>query len=717
MHGGDTRPLLDYRELFRASPHGCLVVAADFSIRDANAAYADLVDMSRESLVGKPFFPVLAARLQDIESELRASFGRVLDRGQADTLALPRGRPPTMDGHDAWHIQNTPLLDKAGNTEAILHCITTDPRPPNAGAPRLSSSQDLAGDGDDNDPFGDVRRFRQLMEQAPGFLAVGYGPEHRFELVNNAYYQLVGHRDIVGKPVRDALPELQGQGFFELLDKVYATGEPYIGRAMPIQVQLEPGAPLVERYIDFVYQPLTDEGGSVSGIFVQGHDVTEAHELSRMVSHQASHDVLTGLMNRREFERRLHQAVTERPGDGPHSLVYLDLDQFKVVNDTCGHAAGDELLRQIGALLADEVPSRHALARLGGDEFGILFEQTAAAEALALAERLRVAIGDTEYVSGRRRFGCAASLGLISFGEEIGSAAQALSAADTACLLAKEKGRNRVQVHEPDDDEIAERRREMDWVSRLRDAISEQRLVLYAQRIQSLAPVPDATTRLELLVRLRDTDGTIVPPMAFIPAAERYGDMPTLDRFVIHEARDFLQSLPADRRALTQLSVNLSGATINDGRLLSFIQHQFQDCRDCATQICFELTETAALQNLALTAKLMIELKALGFRFALDDFGSGMSSLSYLKHLPVDYVKIDGIFIRDVVADPIDAAIVEAIARVAQAIGIETVAEYVSTPEACQLLARLGIDYAQGYGVHVPEPLADALVDGNSSGG
>ncbi|MEO5565513.1 MAG: EAL domain-containing protein [Luteimonas sp.] len=696
---------LDYGSIFSVSSNACLILAPDLTILDANKAIAALARTPRKQLIGQQFFKALPARLEDGARILRASFKRVLELGKLDTIsflhypvAMPDGSTGWQDRY--WRVQNTPLRDVAGRIVAILHCPTD-----------VTSMEVAAGGGDsiNRELVHGQRRFRQLMQQSPGFLAVGYGPDHVFELANNAYYQLVGHRDILGKPVRQALPELANQGFSELLDHVYATGEPYIGHAVPILLQRTPDAPLVERYVDFIYQPIREDDGRVSGIFVQGHDVTDAHELSRRISHQASHDVLTGLMNRREFERQLGAAVENlQDHPGIASLLYLDLDQFKVVNDTCGHAAGDELLRQIAALLGSHVPAAHALARLGGDEFAILLKDTGPEQALAFAEGLRAAIDGTEYVSGRRKFGCAASLGVISFGPEIASPAQALSLADAACFLAKEKGRNQVKVHQLDDVEIAAQRREMDWVSRLRDALAEQRMVLYAQRIESLASTPDPMLRLEVLVRLRDTDGTLVPPMAFIPAAERYGDMPALDRFVIRGALEFLQTLPEDKLALTQLYVNLSGTTVNGGRLLAYIRETFEHCPHCAPQICFELTETAALQNLTLTAKLMVDLKELGFKFALDDFGSGMSSLTYLKHLPVDFIKIDGVFIRDVVSDSVDAAIVEAIAGVAKVIGIKTVAEYVETSDSRALLARLGINYVQGFGVHVPEPLADA---------
>jgi diguanylate cyclase (GGDEF)-like protein len=439
---------------------------------------------------------------------------------------------------------------------------------------------------------------------------------------------------------------------------------------------------------------------------VQGHDVTDAHELAVRVSYQAAHDALTGLVNRREFEARLARVFDAmREGTREHALIYLDLDQFKVVNDTCGHAAGDELLRQVADVLRGHVQPRHTLARLGGDEFGLLLEDASAAEAQALAETLREAIDNLEYTRGQRTFGCSASLGVVVFGAEIGGMTDALSAADSACFLAKEKGRNRVQMHWADDHELAERRREMDWVGRLREALAEGRIVLHAQRIGALTPRLDDRERMELLVRLRDVDGSLVPPMAFIPAAERYGVMPAVDRHVICAAFRYLASLPPADRDRLSLSVNLSGRTLSDENLVPFVRGLLEATPIHRGEICFEVTETAAVHNLAHTARLLHELREMGFRFALDDFGSGMSSFSYLKHLPVDYLKIDGAFIRNVRRDRADAAMVEAIARVAKVMDIRTVAEYVEDAATCELLAGLGVDYAQGYGVHVPEPL------------
>ncbi len=708
-------PRLDYQRMLMASPNAYAVLSRDLRILEVNPAWMALVGASVNDFTNRYFFDVLPARTPESARELRALFSRVLERGQAESLPLLHYPLPGAAGDRRrwldryWTVHVIPLEDAAGRVRALLACPIDLTRH----VLEAESGADPIRDGPARQIGAQLARerqhFRQLMQQAPGFVAVGHGPSHVFELVNNAYYQLVGHRDIIGKPVREALPELAGQGFYELLDQVFASGEPFIGRAMPILLQPEPDAPPVQRHIDFIYQPIMDEDGQVSGIFVQGHDVTEAHALATKVAYQAAHDSLTGLLSRREFEQRLTRAVeAQRTEDLPHSLLYLDLDQFKVVNDTCGHAAGDAMLRQIADVLLARMPDAHTLSRLGGDEFGLLLENTGREQANALAEQLREAVEAVEFVHDNRRFGCSASVGVVTFGREIGNMSEALRAADAACLLAKDKGRNRVQVHGLDDQELLERRREMDWVSHLREALAENRMLVHAQRIVALAPGADPRERMELLVRLRDRDGAMVPPMAFIPAAERYGVMPAVDRFVIATAFRHLAALDPATRARTSLSVNLSGRTLSDERLVAFVEELLLAHPFAPGEICFEITETAAVHDLALTTRMLHTLRGLGFRFALDDFGSGMSSFGYLKHLPVDYLKIDGIFIRNLRNDPVDAAMVEAIARVAGAMGIRTVAEYVEDAETAHLLAALGVDYAQGYGVHKPVPLVPA---------
>ena len=696
------------------------MLSPELVIVDVNDAYVRLSSLTREQLVGNRLLDVLPSSLKDAIRELRASLLHVVDRRQPHSISLLRYPVATdLEPRDRyWTVRNMPMLDAEGELLGILNCpieVTTMV----SANPKEASAHTHEGPGHHGLDAREInqhlekerRRFRALMQQAPGFVAVGRGPDFVFELANNAYYQLVGHRDILGKPVRQALPELAGQGFFELLDRVYDSGQPYIGRAMPIQVQTEPDAALVERYIDFIYQPILDEDGRVSGIFVQGHDVTEAHELSRKVTYQAAHDSLTGLVNRREFEARLASAMAEVGSDTtPYSLIYLDLDQFKVVNDTCGHAAGDELLRQVSRRLQACVSADDTVARLGGDEFGILLKGADASAAMDTAERLRQIIDDMEFSWERRLFGCSASLGVITLQTDTGDAARALSAADAACFLAKERGRNRVQIHCAEDSQIVTRRQEMDWVSRLRAAMAENRLCLYAQRIVATRQAgPEGKLRAELLLRLRQRDGKLAPPMAFIPAAERFGLMPAIDRWVIREAFDRLAMLPPELQNSVDLAINLSGTTLSDDRFLPFVREVLRETPALAAQICFEVTETAALQQLSQTADLILELKAMGFRFALDDFGSGMSSLNYLKNLPVDHVKIDGSFIRQITSDPVDAAMVEAMAKVASVMGIQTVAEYVEDEPTRALLERLQIDFVQGFGVHVPEPLVNLI--------
>ncbi|MGE4336831.1 MAG: putative bifunctional diguanylate cyclase/phosphodiesterase, partial [Pigmentiphaga sp.] len=501
---------------------------------------------------------------------------------------------------------------------------------------------------------------------------------------------------------------------------------------------------LEQRYIDLVYQPIREPDGEISGIFVQGHDVTDACQLAQELSYQASHDPLTGLLNRREFERRVTalleadaghpkdpatiEWLTERqplpaiesepPVDGvqesrPHVLMYLDLDLFKIINDHCGHGAGDELLRQVSDLLRRHVRSSDILARLGGDEFALVLRRCPMYAAERVANQLRQAVSDLVFIWQGRRYGVSLSVGLAAFGVPLGVSFQvALSQADAACFLAKEKGRNRVQVYRAEDDEAHRQLHDMDWASRLRDCLAEDRVILYVQRIVGLQGERTATPAWEVLARLREPDGNLVAPGVFIPAAERFGLMPTLDRHIIRKAFAMLHELPAHQRDDARYFINVSGRTFSQDDLPSFVQGlllEFPRLRP--EHICFEVTETAAVSNPALTARAMQHLVDQGFRFALDDFGSGMSSFAYLRQLPVQYVKIDGEFVRNILHDPVDSAMVEAVAKVARLMGIQTVAEFVESVEVLDRLVSLGVDYGQGFALHRPQPLADAMAE------
>lgn len=711
--------MIDYQQTFQHDPHALMVLTPDLVIVDANPAYLAKLDATLEAIKGRPVFDAFPPRGNGAMRQARASLEEVVRTGKAHTLDLLyfpvlRQMPDGQVWEERfWSITNTPILGADGSVSHILHCVTdvTGLIDPGLGQPadgqhNLEELRQATVARRINRALVTERsHLRHLMQQAPGFVAVGRGPEHVFELANEAYYSLVGHRDILGKPVRHALPELEGQGFFELLDRVYTTGEPFIGRAMPVQLRPQPDGPTVERHIDFIYQPILDDAGEVSGVFVQGHDVSEAYQLSQEVSYQAAHDSLTGLANRREFERCLRIAIDEIEGEAMHSVLYLDLDQFKIVNDTCGHSAGDELLRHVSMILGQQVAPHDTLARLGGDEFGVLLCHCPEATAERIAHELREVVSKIEFSWAQRVFPCSISIGVASFGAGIGNIEQVLSAADSACFLAKEKGRNRVQVYRTEDQELATRRREMDWAVRLREALREDSFILYVQGMVPLQARHPPRRRLEVLIRLRDEDGSLVPPMAFIPAAERYGIMPAIDRWVITRALAYLEQQNQAHAERIQLSINLSGATLNDEGFAPFVEEILMRTDVDPEQIVFEVTETSALVNLTATAKLLARLKAAGVSFALDDFGSGMSSLGYLKHLPVDYLKIDGLFIRNIATDRVDCAMVEAIAKVASVMGIQTVAEFVETQDVMDLLAGMGIDFAQGYGVHVPEPL------------
>jgi diguanylate cyclase (GGDEF)-like protein/PAS domain S-box-containing protein len=476
--------------------------------------------------------------------------------------------------------------------------------------------------------------------------------------------------------------------------------------------------------------PICDRQGRVIGAVIVFHDVTKERRLKRALSYQASHDALTGLINRREFDNRLHATVlSAQRGEGTYALLYIDLDQFKVVNDTCGHQAGDRLLRDVTGLLQSRVRASDTIARLGGDEFGVLLEGCTVEQSTRIAEGVRQSIRDYRFVWGASTLSVGASVGVVQITAETESVANVMSAADIACYAAKDEGRNRVHLYESDGISHP-RHREMHWVARVTRAAEENRLELFFQPIRPIGR-PGATAFHELTVRLRDDDGRLVSPGEFIPAAERYNVMSVIDRWVVQRAIERLkewvgrgelrevanagprasvrgearQTRPiAGAAGLPLIAVNLSGTSLNEQSFIDFVLQQVGD-PTLAQALCFEITETAAVTNLSNATFVMRELKARGCRFALDDFGTGLSSFMYLKTLPVDYLKIDGQFISHVADDAVDRSMVEAICKVGRALGIETVAECVESQAVLDELSRIGIDYAQGYFLARPEPI------------
>ena len=449
------------------------------------------------------------------------------------------------------------------------------------------------------------------------------------------------------------------------------------------------------------------EGGSLMGAVLVIHDVSRARKMAKQLSYQASHDDLTGLVNRREFERRLAKAVdTAEPGKLEHTLCYMDLDQFKVVNDTCGHIAGDELLRQFAAILRGRVRDPDTVARLGGDEFGILFEGCNAEVAKRTAESLLTRVKEFRFAWRDCAFDIGVSIGLVSITSSEQSVTDIMSAADVACYTAKDNGRNRVHVFRLEDDELKKRHGEMRWVSRLGKALEEDRFRLYSQKIASVADVTSGTPHYELLLRLLDEEGKLIPPLAFIPAAERYNLMSSIDRWVVRKAFETIKANAA-MASDWLFSINLSGQSLSDGDFLHFVVDAFDKTGVSPKQICFEITETTAMVNLTRATQFISILKGMGCRFSLDDFGTGLSSFGYLKALDVDYLKIDGSFVRNIVSDPVNRAVVEAANQIGHAMGMQTVAEFVENGEIQGALRQIGVDYAQGYGISKPGPMEE----------
>jgi diguanylate cyclase (GGDEF)-like protein len=426
----------------------------------------------------------------------------------------------------------------------------------------------------------------------------------------------------------------------------------------------------------------------------------------RFMMHLAYHDSLTALPNREYFHQRLSEVLADPViRTSQHAVMYIDLDQFKIVNDTCGHSAGDQLLRQLAHLLQATLRKDDLVARLGGDEFGVLLLHCDMERACQVAEKLRETVAGFRFFWESRIFTVGASIGVVPIDGDSVPLATVLSAADAACYAAKDSGRNQVQVYRPENEELRQRRTEMGWVNRITRALDEQRFRLRYQPIVALSSCERQADHIEMLVTMIDENGVSIAPDAFIPAAERYNLMPSIDRWVIDNAFRFLGSLPDGAHHLQTCCINLSGASLTDEHLLQYIQGKLVEYGVSPRLVCFEITETATIANMNRALRLISELRARGCRFALDDFGTGLASFAYLKHLPVDFLKIDGSFVKNIVRDPVNLAIVRATNEIGHALGIATIAEYVEDAETLQALRELGVDYGQGFGIARPKPL------------
>lgn len=543
------------------------------------------------------------------------------------------------------------------------------------------------------------RHYEAIMRHSQDFLAL-VDSNYRYLAVSRKYSETFQREisDIVGRPVAQIHGERTFTDFIKpRLDRCLR-GEDILWQH-PIEGNAGP------RMVESHLIPCADAHGRVVGVVVNARDITESFELSRQLAHQANHDDLTQLINRREFEACLTRALDEaQKNSRAHALCYLDLDQFKVVNDTAGHAAGDELLKQVAALLQSRVRGTDTLARLGGDEFGILLRDCSLDQARRILDDLLRLLEGYRFRWQGRTFQTTTSIGVVPVSSHAGSVHQLMSAADIACYTAKDLGRNRMHIYEPQDSDLQRRQHEMRLTGQLRTAVQDGRFELFYQPVVAVRDTAGVPAYEEILVRLVGEQGELVQPGTFVGAAERYGLMRHVDEWVIravlHNHKAVFNTLASQR-----VAINLSGTSLADESFFKFVRREIDVARFDPARLCFEITETAAINNLSRVREFMGDLRRLGCTFALDDFGSGLSSFSYLKHLPVDYVKIDGVFVRGMETERLDHALVNAIGGVARTLGISAIAEHLETTGALTALREVGIEYAQGFLINVPKPL------------
>lgn len=675
------------RTILETEPECVKIIGADGCLKQMNPAGLAMIEVDDPGLViGQCVEGIIVP-------ECRAAFGdltrRVL-RGERGTLVF---QVTGMKGTKRWLETHAVPLREA-NGEISLLGITRDISARKAAEEALFLERDMA----------------QITLRAIGDAVVTITPDGLVKTLNAAAACMTGwtEEEACGRPFAEVFV------LSTAIDRENV-GAALIARCLDARAPLSPETSLLlaprdcavvkhseAHVVEITAAPIIDRtDDTILGVVVVCHDVSA-------LSHVASHDALTGLINRREFVLRLSRAVeSARTDHVEHALCFIDLDQFKLVNDSCGHAAGDELLRAISDTLRYLIRGGDSLARLGGDEFGLLLPGCSLDKAASIADVLRDKIAGLRFTWDGRRFDIGASIGVAAIRADNGSVGDLLRVADSACYVAKEEGRNRVHVYQPADMAVAEHRGQMAWVQRLRQALEEDRFVLHYQPIVALHP-GEPRRHIEILVRMQGEDGSLIPPGMFIPTAERYQLMPALDRWVVRNSLERLAPLLQKRDMVC--SINLSGQSLSEAGLLPMILAEFERLAIPPDTVCFEITETSAISHLGRARELLLGLKQAGCQLSLDDFGSGLSSFSYLKQLPVDYLKIDGAFVRDIASNPFDRAIVASMVQVARSIGVRTVAEFVENEIVLGIVRDLGVDFGQGYGIARPQAL-DGLFD------
>ena len=601
-------------------------------------------------------------------------------------------KPPLSDTL-TWEQQQAKLDEMHEQFETTLHDGTFD---------RSMLQSELCNITHLNTPHSDLD-YRVWYDNAPT-MCFTLSPDGEIIAVNRFGAHFFGfHRN-----------EITGKSIFEL----YADDGQIAAHEFMTAVCESPGRPhrwevkRRKRSGDLIWvretaRAIRDLSGNTT-ILMNCEDIDETYKLTEKLAHQSNHDELTGLANRKSFEQRLAKVIESARSEGTrHVLAYVDLDQFKIINDTCGHAAGDELIKQIAKLLKKVVRKRDTLARTGGDEFTLLIEDCPLEAGLTLIGALKSRIEGHQFLWKGRRYNNTVSIGVTAVDKQVSSVESVMSMVDTACYAAKDAGRNRVHVYQTDDEAVVARHGEMRWATKIDDALRESRFELNFQRISPVRPENNLGDHYELLIRMRDESGLVVSPGEFLPAAERYNLADKLDRWVISTALDWLRRNPQLLERLHLCSINLSGQSMGNEDILNYIFDQLDLGVVPAEKICFEVTETAAISDLVSATRFITLLKERGCYFALDDFGSGFSSFAYLKNLPVDFLKIDGSFVRDIVSDSIDYAMVRSINEIGHVMGKKTIAEFVEDSSILKKLEFVGVDYVQGYGIGRPTPIAE----------
>jgi len=668
------------RQLVDASPAMVSYVDSSERFRLTNRSYEKWLGVDRDALTGRSLRDVIG---EGPYEEVRSQMERVL---RGEPVRFERLVSTRDGGHRYVDSMLTPHIGEQGEVKGVFEMIVD--------ITERKRMEEALRDSEE--------RHRTLVENSPVcILELNLGGH--LETLNLAGRAMIGENDqshVFGLSFVDIVAPADRQRIAGLLDRVRG------GEA----IQAEFGAFIdrERRVFSASFLPLRSPDGSVQRLMGVMQDITDAHILADELSYRASYDALTGLVNRREFEQRLERVLDTAGNEGTeNAMCYLDLDQFKVINDTCGHIAGDELLRQVAVLLQANVRQRDTLARLGGDEFGVLMERCSLEQAERVANKLRKKIADFRFVWGEKSFGVGVSVGIVSIDQDSENMSAVMNAADSACYTAKHKGRNRVHIYRRSNTDLVRRHGDVEWIVRVERALHEGSFELEFQTIVPVMDQFDDGIHIELLLRMPDAGGGSVPPGAFLPAAERYNLSSKIDRWVITNALKWFADHPDALERVVTCSINLSAQSIVDPKFMDFICDAFESNSVPARKICFDVDESVAIANLTDTLRFMTTLGKLGCQFALDDFGSGHSSFAYLKTLPVDYLKIDGAYIKGIVESPLDLAIVRSINDIGQIMDKSTIAEYVESERVANKLREIGVDYCQGYHFARPRPIAE----------